>query len=191
MARLEYVRYEDASDEVREALEAYPPDVRRKNVWGVLGHADGMFNAIVGYGRALRTGTVLPATLKEFAILRVSALTPGSDYLWLEHVKTALSLGITPDQVEAIWSEEPDPALLGSDGALIGEFADQFVRSANVDDETWQRMMRRFSPREIVELILCTGHFMMFARLHATVRTDPDLDTGTESIDPKFFGQQS
>jgi alkylhydroperoxidase family enzyme len=191
MARLEYLRYEDASDEVREALEAYPPDVRRKNVWGVLGHADGMFNAIVSYGRALRTGTVLPATLKEFAILRVSALTPGSDYLWLEHVKAALSLGVRPDQVEAIGSDEPDAAVLGSDGALIVEFADQFVRSANVADETWERMMRRFSPREIVELILCTGHFLMFARLHATVRTDPDLDTGTEAIDPRFFGQQS
>jgi alkylhydroperoxidase family enzyme len=190
MARLEYLRYEDASDEVREALEAYPPQVRQKNIWGVLGHAEGMFTSIVNYGRALRTGTVLSPALKELAILRVSALTPGSDYLWIEHVQAALSLGVTPKQIEAMRSSEPDEAVLGVDGALIVKFVDQFVRSANVDDETWHQMVTQLSSREIVELILCTGHFMMFARLHATVRTDPDLDADAEPIDPKFFGQQ-
>jgi alkylhydroperoxidase family enzyme len=187
---LEYLRYEDASDEVREALEGYPPHVRRKNIWGILGHAGGLFTPMVQYGRGLRTGTVVAPALREIAILRVAALTPGSDYLWTEHVQVALTVGITQEQVDALGSDVPDAAVMGSDGDLIVRFTDQFVRDADVDDATWEELTRRFTPREIVELIVSTGHFMMFARLHAIVRTDLDYDEDAEPMDPRFFGQK-
>jgi alkylhydroperoxidase family enzyme len=190
MARLEYLRYEDASDEVREALAAYPPQVRGKNVWGILAHAAGLFTPMVQYGRGLRTGTVVAPALRELAVLRAAALTPGSDYLWVEHARVALTLGITQDQVDTLKSDVPDAAVLGSDGDLIVRFTDQLVRDANVDDETWEELVRRFSSREIVELIVSTGHFMMFARLHAVVRTDLDYDEAEAPMDPKFFGQK-
>jgi alkylhydroperoxidase family enzyme len=188
LARLPYLRYDDASETVREVLAAYPPHVRTKNVWGILGYAEDALVPMIQYGRALATRTTIAPPLRELAVLRVSRLTPGSEYIWTEHVPIALALGIDQDQIDAVAADDPDAEVLGGDGALVIRFTDQFVRVGAVDDETWSAMAARFSPREIVELIMATGHFMMFARLHATVQTD--LESGGEGgpVDTAFFG---
>lgn len=187
MARLPYLRYEDAADNVRAALQVYPPAVRSKNVWGILAHAEGALVPMIEYGRALVTRTELPAPLRECAVLRVAWLTPGSDYIWTEHVPIARALGLSDPQIEALADADPDEATLGADGALVVRFTDQFYRDAAVDEATWSALTTRFSPREIVELVMATGHFMMFARLHAVVRTDLDPTDG-RPIDRALFG---
>jgi alkylhydroperoxidase family enzyme len=188
MARLPYLRFDDAAENVRVALQVYPSAVRSKNVWGILAHAEGVLVPMIEYGRALATKTELPAALRECAVLRVAWLTPGSDYIWTEHLPIARTLGLSEQQLDALASAEPDAAALGADGALVVRFADHFFRDAGVDDDTWSALTARFSPREIVELVMATGHFMMFARLHAVVRTDLD-QTDDRAIDPAFFGQ--
>jgi alkylhydroperoxidase family enzyme len=188
MARLPYLRYDDAPDHIRAALEAYPEHVRAKNVWGVLSHAEGVLLPMIEYGRALATRTEIPAALRECAVMRVAWLTPGTDYIWNEHVPIARALGLDDKQIAALSAEQPDPADLGADAALVVRFTDQFYADATADDDVWAAMTARFTPREIVELIMATGHFMMFARLHATVGTDLDDDAGAPPPDPAFFG---
>jgi alkylhydroperoxidase family enzyme len=188
MARLEYLRYEDAADNIRAALEVYPPHVRTKNVWGVLSHAEGVMVPMIEYGRALATRTAVPAVLRECAVLRVAWLTPGSDYIWNEHVPIARGLGLDDHQIAALSTEQADSAVLGADAALVVRFVDQFYRDATVDDDVWAALTARFAPREIVELIMATGHFMMFARLHATVGTDLDDVNAGPPPDSAFFG---
>lgn len=188
MARLPYLRYDDAADNIRAALDVYPPHVRTKNVWGVLSHAEGVMVPMIEYGRALATRTEIPATLRECAVLRVAWLTPGSDYIWTEHVPIARGLGLDDAKIHALSTDDPDEDLLGDDVTLVVRFTDQFYRDSTVDDAIWSAMMARFTPREVVELIMAAGHFMMFARLHATVRTDLDDGGAAPPIDPAFFG---
>lgn len=187
MARLPYLRFDDAAENVRAALQVYPPAVRSKNVWGILAHAEGVLVPMIEYGRALATRTELPADLRECAVLRVAWLTPGSDYIWTEHVPIARTLGLSDSQIEALASIDPDDAALGPDRALVVRFTDQFYRDGSVDDDTWSALTEQFPPRQIVELVMATGHFMMFARLHAVVRTDLDPISGA-TMAPAFFG---
>jgi 4-carboxymuconolactone decarboxylase len=167
----------------------YPPAVRSKNVWGILAHAEGVLVPMIEYGRALATRTELPSDLRECAVLRVSWLTPGSDYIWTEHVPIARTLGLSDQQIDALATSDPEAATLGADVALVVRFTDQFYRDASVDQATFSALAARFSSREIVELVMATGHFMMFARLHAIVRTDLDRANGGP-IDPDFFGKR-
>jgi 4-carboxymuconolactone decarboxylase len=186
MARLPYLPYDDAPEPVREVLDGYPPHIRSRHIFGILSHAHEAFGPMIRYGRALVTQSELPAQLREIAILRVSHLTPGSQYLWVEHAPVARALGVAQEQIDALASD--DLAALGADERLVTRFTDQVVVNAAPDDATWDEMTARFSPRQIIELMLSIGHFMTFSRIHATVRVELEDDEQRPPIDTAFFG---
>jgi len=68
---------------------------------------------------------------------------------------------------------------------LVLAFTTEVVRDVGASDSTVAAAAERFSPREIVELLLAIGFYMMVARVMET--TDLDLDepvgmAGIESI---------
>jgi alkylhydroperoxidase family enzyme len=187
MARLPYLSYDDAPQAVREVLDAYPPQIRSRHVFGILSHAHEAFGPMIRYGRALVTKSELDPALREIAILRVSHLTPGSRYIWVEHSPVAEALGVPKDQIEALATD--DLGALDDDARLVVRFTDQFVRDATPDDETWRALEVRFSPRELLELMMSVGHFMTFCRIHATVRIELEDDATRPPVDRAFFGR--
>jgi 4-carboxymuconolactone decarboxylase len=189
MARLPYLRYDDAPDAVRQVLDGYPPHIRDRRIFGILGHAHDAFGPMIRYGRSLVTQSELPAHLRELAVLRVSQLTPGAQYLWVEHVPIALALGVAQDHVDALASD--DLAVLDEEERLVTRFTDQLVLDAKPDDATWGQMTALFSPRQIVELMLSIGHFMTFSRIHATVQIELEDDQERPPIDAAFFGAKN
>jgi alkylhydroperoxidase family enzyme len=190
MARLPYLRYEDAPPAVREVLDGYPPHIRSRNIFGILSHAHEAFGPMIRYGRALVTASEFPPSLREVAVLRVSHLTPGSRYIWIEHIPVAEALGVSTETIAAIESDALHA--LGPDEQLVVRFTDEIVRDATASDATWTAMTSRFSPREIMELIFSVGHFMTFARVHATVHVDLETDNAERPpIDRRFFGDRS
>jgi 4-carboxymuconolactone decarboxylase len=186
VARLPYLSYEDAPPPVRAVLDRYPPHIRNRHIFGILSHAHEAFEPMIRYGRALTTQSELSPQLRELAVLRVAHLTPGADYIWVEHGPVARALGLTEEQIAAVAGAAV--STLGDDEQLVVRFTDQVVRDAAPDDATWAAMSARFSPREIVELMLSIGHFMTFGRIHATVRVDLEDDAERPALDPAFFG---
>jgi alkylhydroperoxidase family enzyme len=186
MARLPYLTYDEAPAQVREVLDKYPPQIRSRRIFGILGHATDAFAAMTGYGRALATKSQVAPALRELAVLRVARLTPGADYIWVEHVPIALALGLTQQQIDALAAGDLDA--LGADESLVARFTDGVVRDAAPDDATWEAMTARFSPREILELMLSIGHFMTFARIHATIRVELEDDAERPPVDTSLFG---
>jgi hypothetical protein len=55
------------------------------------------------------------------------------------------------------------------------------VNRVKADETTVSELMRLLPAREIVELILAIGFYMMMARLTETTRTDLDPPAGTKS----------
>jgi hypothetical protein len=53
-------------------------------------------------------------------------------------------------------------------------FTTQLVRDTMPDDETFGAMAARFSPREIIHLLLAIEQYMMLGRITATTRIDLD-----------------
>jgi 4-carboxymuconolactone decarboxylase len=187
MVRLPYLAYEDAPPAVREVLDRYPSHIRGRRIFGILSHASDAFAPMIAYGRALATSSELPARLREIAVLRVSYLSPGSRYIWVEHLTIAQAVGVSASVCEAIETNALDD--LDPDDQLVIRFTDEIVRDATASDSTWAAISKRFTPREILELMLSIGHFMTFARIHATIHIELESNQqDAPAIDRAFFG---
>ena len=176
MARLPYVDPASASDSVREALERTPP----LNVFRMVAHAETAFRPWLRFGGALLGAAQLDARLRELAILRVSRLTPGADYEWVQHVPIALAVGCTEEQIGALAADDVEASGFGDDERLVLRFTSEVVRDAAPAEATWAAASGRFSPRELIELLLTIGQYMGLGRIMATTRIDVDGPFGVQ-----------
>lgn len=167
MARLPYVDPAQASPRVREALEAGP----QLNVFRLMANAESAYRPWLRWGGALLTELQLDPALRELAILRVSALTPGAQYEADQHEAIALAVGVTAAQVEGV---RDGAAGLEGDAAVVVRFTDAVVRDVVVSDELYAEVAAILSPREIVELLQVIGQYMMLGRIMAVAQIDPD-----------------
>jgi 4-carboxymuconolactone decarboxylase len=162
MARLPYAELGDRT----------PP----LNIFRLLANADTVFAPFMRYGLALLRDTTVDPVVREQAILRVAALTPGAEYEWVQHEAIGREVGMTDEQIEA--------CRRGASDDLVLRFTEEVVRDATPSDETFAAMSERFSAQEIVELLLVIGQYMTLARVMATAQIDLDPPIGASFIAP-------
>lgn len=178
MARLPYLDPDEAEPRVAELL-AKAPDLR---IFRMVANAQGAFPGWLRFGGAMLDPAEFDPLLREFAIMRVAAMTPGADYEWAQHAQVTLDVGGTQEQIDAIGRGELDAAVLGADGQLVVRFTGQVVRDAAPDEDTFAAMSARFTPREIVHLLLVIGQYMMLGRIMATSQIDLDPTVGAAAL---------
>jgi 4-carboxymuconolactone decarboxylase len=161
MARLPYA----------ELGERTPP----LNIFRLLANANTVFGPYMRYGLALLRDTTVDPVVREQAILRVAALTPGAEYEWVQHEAIGRAVGMTGEQIEACRTGAADDVVL--------RFTEEVVRDASPSDATFAAMTERFSAQEIVELLLVIGQYMGLARVMATARIDMDAPIGPSFIE--------
>jgi len=144
------------------------------NIFKLIANAETAFRPFMTFGAALLRELQVDPVVREQAILRVAALTPGAEYEWVQHEAIGRAVGMTGEQVAACRSGDPDD--------LVLRFTEEVVRDASPSDATFAAMAERFSPREIVELILVIGQYMMLARLMATAQIDLDEPVGAQLL---------
>jgi 4-carboxymuconolactone decarboxylase len=176
VARIPYVDPERAPDRVREVLERVPP----LNVFRMMANAETAFRPWMRWGGVLLNDLALDPVLRELAILQVARLTPGADYEWVQHVPIAESVGASTAQIDAIEHDNIDGDAFSEEQRTALRFTTEVVRDVRASDETFEAIAGLLSPREIVELLMVIGQYMMLARVMAT--TDMELD---EPADPR------
>jgi alkylhydroperoxidase family enzyme len=176
MARLPYVDPEDAPERVREVLEAMPP----LNVFRMMANAETAFRPWMRWGGVLLNDLALDPLLRELAILRVARLTPHAEYEWVQHVPIARSVGASDEQIEALERDDVEAECFGAEQRAVLRFTSEVLREARPSDEVFAQVSEALSPREIVELLMVIGQYMMLARVMAT--TEMELD---EPVDPR------
>ena len=176
MARLPYVDPERAPDHVREVLERMPP----LNVFRMMANAETAFRPWMRWGGVLLNDLALDPVLRELAILRVARLTPHAEYEWVQHVPIARSVGATQEEIDAIERDDVDAGCFTDVQGAILRFTTEVVQDVRASDETFVAVSQTLSPREIFELLMVIGQYMMLARVMAT--TELDLD---EPADPR------
>ena len=179
MARLPYVDPATASPPVREALEAVPP----LNVFRTMAHADTAFRPWLRWGGTLLGELELDPVLRELAILYVSRLTPHAEYEWVQHVPIARAVGVTDAQISALQHGDPVAASFSPLEHAVLRFTREVVRDARASDDAFAAVREALSPREIVELLMVIGQYMMLARVMATVEMELDEPAGTAVLD--------
>lgn len=178
MARLPYLDPNEAEPRVAELL-GKAPDL---GIFRMVGNAQRAFPSWMRFGAAMLDPGEFDPLLREFAITRVAAMTPGADYEWMQHAQVTLDVGGTGEQLAAIKNGELDAPVLGADGQLVVRFTSQVVRDAAPDEPTFAAMATRFTPREIVHLLLVIGQYMMLGRIMATTQIDLDPTVGAAAL---------
>jgi alkylhydroperoxidase family enzyme len=161
MARLPYAEIPD-------------PRVPPANIFRLLANAETVFAPYMRYGLGLLRDLSLDAVVREQAILRVAALTPGAEYEWVQHEAIGRAVGMTDEQIEACRNGDPSD--------LVLRFTEEVVRDATPSDATFAAMTERFSAQQIIELLLIIGQYMGLARVMATAQIDIDPPIGADAL---------
>jgi alkylhydroperoxidase family enzyme len=179
MARLPYVDSATAPEPVRQILDALPVKL---NVFRMMAHAETAFRPLLSFGTAVLARQQLSPKLRELAILRVAQLSPAR-YEWVQHVPIARATGATEAQVAALEKGEIDAACFDALERSVLRFTTEVLRDVRASDATFADLAGRVSAREIVELILTVGYYMMIARLLESTAVDLDPPAGTKVVD--------
>lgn len=171
MARLPYVIPEKASPEVKQTFAQLPTLL---NVFKMMAHAQSNFQPLVRLGSSILAQQKLSAKLRELAILRVASLS-GCRYEWVQHVSIGMLMGVTRLQVDAIEKSQIHAECFDAVERRVLDFATEVVRDVRCSQRTFSRLLEHLSSREIVELVLAIGYYMMIARLLETLEVDVEL----------------
>jgi alkylhydroperoxidase family enzyme len=168
MARLPYVDLATVSPRVRETLERVPAPLK---IFFMMAHAETNLRPLLRLGTSILTEQKLNAALRELAILRVARLSH-AEYEWIQHVPIAQAVGVSAAQVAALRRDDIAASCFNAAEQLVLRFTTEVVRDVRASSEVFAEMAQRFSPQEIVELILAIGFYMTMARLMETTGVD-------------------
>jgi alkylhydroperoxidase family enzyme len=169
MARLPYVEPEEASEEVQKLLARLAP----LRIYRMVAHAETAFRGFLRLGNAILARQKLTPRLRELAILRIASLSR-ANYEWVQHVAIARGAGVREEQIEALERGDVTGSFFDEEEQAVLRLTTELTAQARASDETFQEVAGRFSPREIVELVLAIGYYMMVARLLETTAVDLD-----------------
>lgn len=179
MARLPYVDSATAPEHVREALAGLAVPLK---IFNMMAHAETNFRPLLRFGGSILGQQQLSGRLRELAILRVANRSPAR-YEWVQHVPIAKATGVTEQQIAALEAGNITADCFDARDRLVLQFTDELVHDVRASDRTFALMLQQFPPREVVELILAVGFYMLIARLLETTAVDLEDAAGTAIVD--------
>lgn len=179
MARIDPIDLDQLPEPQRSAYEAVMAgrDGPRINIHGTVGHSPSVLVRFVALANELRNGTTLDPRLRELTILVVSR-AKRADYEFGKHANLALSVGVTPEQVDAIetgavTAQPPRHADRFDEADLaVMALAQESVTNVRIGDTTWARAAAHLDERQLIELLLHVGMYSMTAHLTEGVQMD-------------------
>jgi len=150
--------------DIREALAKLP----RANVFRMMANAPASFHGFLQLARSILMQSEFDPRKREIAVLRVAHVTRSS-YEWTQHVRVALQLGVTQQEIDRIGV---DGAVQGLDeeGLLLCRVAEEITRDIRLSDEALEAIITRYGVRQATELILCCSYFNMLSRFLESTR---------------------
>lgn len=172
MARLPYRDPATLPADVRAVLAAAPP----LNIFRMLTHAETLMRGFGQLGTAILGRTALDPRLRELVILRVARRSPAA-YEWQQHVPIARATGASDAEIAALERGDLDDPCFGARERAILRFTDELLAGPRASDEALVAMRVAFSDREVCEVILTIGFYMMVARFLETTGVDLETDS--------------
>ena len=166
VARIPYFDMTQAPASLQQLLKSRHP----LNLYRMLPHAGPAAEGFLALGGALLREGALDPQLREIAILRVGFLS-GASYEVHQHRRIARRVGLTDAKVAAL---EPgaDLGALSDLERQVLQFTDQLVHHVKAPDAMFDAMLARFSHRELAELTLTVGFYMMVSRFLENFEVD-------------------
>jgi alkylhydroperoxidase family enzyme len=176
MARLDYPEPSGLEPATQELLAKLPP----LNLFRMLAGSERMLAEFVGLGNQILFRSSLDPILRELAIIRVGVLS-GASYEVHQHDRIARGIGV-PDDVIAALREGPDAAAFDDLQRLVLRFTDDVVANVRAGDDTFGPLVAALSLREVQELTVTIGYYMLVSRFLETF--DIEIEASGVDIGP-------
>ncbi len=166
MARVPYFDMSHAPAEYLALLSARRP----LNLYRMLPHAGPAGQGFLKLGGALLRENALDSKLREVAILRVGLLSKAG-YEVHQHRRIALKLGLTEAKLAAL-EVDADTSALSALELKVLRFTDQLVKHVKAPDAMWNDLQKHLDHRQMAELVLTVGFYMMVCRFLENFEVD-------------------
>jgi alkylhydroperoxidase family enzyme len=178
MARIPYPDLDKASPEVREMLGRLPSPA---NIFSMMAHAETCLKPVMKLGGTLLGKLKLDPKLRELCLLHAVKLE-GGEYEWLQHVPIAIDLGATQQQIDALAKGDDRASCFDACEQAALRFTREVVVDARGSEAALAELRRYLSDREVTELILMAGFYIMLARLTETLGVENEAPMGSALI---------
>jgi alkylhydroperoxidase family enzyme len=149
------------------------------NVYKLLLHSPALAQTWFDHNGAVRWKTELTGRLREIVIIRIAYLN-GIDYVLGQHVPgLAVAEGLTLAECDALADWRATTLFDARERAALG-YAEAMTMSTSVPDEVFAEVRRHFDDREIVELSVLIGTYIMHNRVMKALAIDlePEANRG-------------
>jgi 4-carboxymuconolactone decarboxylase len=155
--------------------EGQPDSLRMPNALATLVHNPALAEPWLRYNDVLLRHASIDARLRELMILRV-AWSTRSEYEWVQHVRLASRVDITPDEIEAISRGADDDGWSPLEKAVLTA-TDELLDDYRIHDDTWQQLAEKLNERQLVEVVFIVGTYICLAMAFKSfgVQLDPEL----------------
>jgi 4-carboxymuconolactone decarboxylase len=124
-------------------------------------YSPGLADRVQSLGAHLRFDCLLPADLKELAII-VTARHWTAQFEWYAHSRFALEAGLGQEIVAAI-AEDRRPKDLSPTREAVYDFCVELHRQGRVSDLTFQRALDHLDRRSLMDVIVLCGFYTLIA----------------------------
>jgi alkylhydroperoxidase family enzyme len=149
------------------------------NVYKLLLHSPALAQTWFDHNGAVRWKTELSGRLREIVIIRIAHLN-GIDYVLAQHVPgLALAEGLTLAECDALIDWRAAGLFDARERAALA-YAEAMTMTTSVPDEVFAEVRRHFNDREIVELSVLIGTYIMHNRVMKALAIDlePEANRG-------------
>src|SRR5262249_9977664 len=171
MARISYVE-EEGHPELAAVVGKIKAGRRGAllNIYRLLLHAPALAETWLDHVGAVRWKTSLSGRIREIAIIRIAYLNRIA-YVQQHVPALALGEGMSEAECEALKDWRASKAFDPRERALLA-YADAMTQGPEVPDDVFAELRRHFSEREILELTVLIGTYIMHNRVFNAVKVD-------------------
>ncbi len=180
MARIEYADPATLDGLSAKAFKNAPPI----NIFRMLAHTGPLFGRFMQFGGGILSETEIDPELRELAILRVGHLS-GAAYEVQQHETISRQMKMREALIEA--ARTGDLTDLSETEAQVIAYADDVVNNVKASDATFNPLLEKLGPRQLQELTITIGFYMLVSRYLETFEVDlepgevPDLANMTRT----------
>jgi len=173
MARIPYPDLSALPPKAQEFQARINPNV---NIFRMIPWAETVFPHWHRLGNAFLTRTALDPILREMAIVRTGHLR-GSTYEVHQHNRISARIGMAAEKIAAL-AEGASSDVFDETEKLVLRFTDEVVKDGKATDATFAAAAERFSNRELCELTLVIGFYIMVSAFLETLEIELEADEG-------------
>jgi 4-carboxymuconolactone decarboxylase len=154
--------------ELKDALERLKKDDGQiHNIYTTLAHYPKFFINWGTFGAYTLYGSSLPPRDREILILRIGWLCK-AEYEFGHHTVIGKKVGLTDEEIYYI-TKEPDIGKWTLFEKALILAADELHRDAFITNNTWNRLLERYTKEQIVDLIATVGNYNLVCMILNTL----------------------